>query len=97
MSLNQGVYDNEIPPLFVLKGTFARFQSVEFASGDVATAKSPIPPVRASGAIRKKGTAVVTTFIDCVFWDLMVSASPVKMRIVTVSLNAIGLISKCLC
>ena len=59
------MYEAEIPPLFLLKGILPRFQNEEFASGVVATPKSPIAAARASGAIRKKGTAEVTTFISC--------------------------------
>ena len=42
-------------------------KNIELASGEVAMARSPIPPVRASGEILRKGTAVVTTFnlSDC--------------------------------
>src|SRR5690348_3911671 len=46
-----------------MKGVFARFQKLEFASGLVATPRSPIPPALASGEILRNGTAVVTTFI----------------------------------
>jgi len=38
---------------------FAAFQYIEFASGLVATPKSPIPPALESGVIIKKGTAEV--------------------------------------
>jgi len=38
---------------------FAGFQCNEFASGDVATPMSPIPPALESGEINKNGTAVV--------------------------------------
>src|SRR6185436_2252129 len=97
MSFSHGVYDADIPPLFVLKGTFARFQNDELASGVVAIARSPIPAARASGEMRKNGTAVVTTLIGSTVWVLAVSAIPARMRIATVSLNAVGLISKSLC
>ena len=59
-----------IPPLLVLKGVFAKFQNAELASAEVAIPTSPIPPLRASGDILKKGTAVVTTlmvFACCAF------------------------------
>jgi hypothetical protein len=51
-------------------GTLARFQKTEFASGEVASPRSPIPPDLASGEIRRNGTAVVTTLIGsgCVVW-----------------------------
>jgi hypothetical protein len=52
-----------MPPLFLRKADFETFQNVEFPSGVVATPKSPIPPALASGLIRKKGTAVVTTLM----------------------------------
>jgi hypothetical protein len=44
-----------------LKGYFAGFHCWEYASGVVATPKSPIPAARASGVISKKGTPVVIT------------------------------------
>ena len=50
------------PPTDVLKGTFPRLKYAELASASVARERSPILPARASGEIRKKGTAVVTTF-----------------------------------
>ena len=53
----------------------ARFTNPELASGAVAIPTSPIPPVRASGAIRKNGTAVVTTLIGCV-WALDTVIAP---------------------
>src|SRR5436190_17686024 len=86
-----------MPPLFELKGTFARFQKDELASGEVATARSPIPAARASGEMRKKGTAVVTTLIGSTLWALVVWTIPIRMMIAAVSLNAVGLISKSLC
>ena len=97
ISFNHGVYESETPPLEVLNGTFARFQKDAFASGEVANARSPIPAARASGDILKKGTAVVTTLIDPSLWAMVVWAIPERMRIIAVSLNTVGLISKSLC
>ena len=67
----------------------------EFASGDVATERSPIPPVLASGEMRKKGTAVVTTFnfSDCAE---AVTANSDKRKIPEQSFIAVDLISKIL-
>ena len=49
---------------FFAKLTFEIFQKEALASGEVAMATSPIPPARASGEIRKNGTAVDTMFIE---------------------------------
>jgi hypothetical protein len=49
---------------FSAKAVLAKFQKGAFASGLVAMAASPIPPARASGDIRKKGTAVETILIE---------------------------------
>src|SRR5687767_1601028 len=70
---------------FWAKGVFARFQIGAIASGDVATPKSPIPPARASGEIRKKGTAVVTTLIGCVWFWAFTDIAPTNRNIPTVS------------
>ena len=53
----------------LVKFTFEIFQKEAFASGEVAMAASPIPPARASGEIRKNGTAVDTILIEsaCAF------------------------------
>jgi hypothetical protein len=60
-------------------------------SGAVARPTSPIPPERASGEIRRKGTAVVTTFnLSCAFNTAGIK--PQKSRIAAVSLIAVGLI-----
>jgi hypothetical protein len=49
-----------------VNGIFARFQNAELASGIVAIDRSPIPPARASGEMRKKGTAVLTILMESV-------------------------------
>jgi hypothetical protein len=49
---------------FFAKLTFEIFQKEALASGEVAIATSPIPPARASGEIRKNGTAVDTMLIE---------------------------------
>lgn len=94
MSLSHGVYETDTPAWPSLNGTLARFQKDEFASGEVANAKSPMPAARASAEIRKKGTAVVTTFIGSTSWDLEAGTIPHKIRSEAVSLIAVGLISK---
>jgi hypothetical protein len=57
-----------------LNGVFAKFEKDEFASGAVAIPASPIPPLRASGVIRKNGTADVTTLI--LLWALATVIAP---------------------
>jgi hypothetical protein len=47
----------------------ARFQKAALASGVVAIDISPIPPARASGEIRKNGTAVDTILMEPVCAD----------------------------
>jgi hypothetical protein len=82
-----------MPPCDSLKGTFARLKKPEFASGDVAIERSPIPPVLASGEILKKGTAVVTTFnlLDCA--NNVIERTK-KNTIPKLSFRAVDLISK---
>jgi hypothetical protein len=60
---SQGVYETANPICLSMKASLAGFQWMEFGSGDVATPLSPIPPARASGAIIRKGTAVVMVLI----------------------------------
>src|SRR5687767_10782217 len=82
-----------MPPFDSLKATFPIFQNPLEASGLVATPISPIPPERASGEIRKKGTAVVTTLISpAEFWAFVTGKIPQKNKIPAVSFLAIGLI-----
>ena len=72
------MYAIETPILFSAKASLEAFQCIEFASGDVATPTSPIEPPRASGAIIKKGTAVVMVFN----WRLPYSLScPTKLTL----------------
>ena len=63
------------PYLLLLNGVFAKLEKDEFASGDVAIPASPIPPLRASGVIRKNGTADVTTLI-LLLWALDTEIAP---------------------
>ena len=56
---NHGVYEIATPNSSSIIEYFAGFQNIEFASGLVATPKSPIPPALESGVIIKKGTADV--------------------------------------
>jgi len=79
-----------MPPFDVLKVVFARFQKEELASGEVAIPKSPIPPARASGEIRRNGTAVVTTLIRLT-WALENSERAHKSKR-TVSFKAVDFI-----
>ena len=51
-------------PRRLAKFTFEIFQKEALASAEVAMATSPIPPARASGEIRKNGTAVDTMLIE---------------------------------
>jgi hypothetical protein len=60
--LSHGVYEIETPVLPLIKGYFAAFQCWEFASGVVATPRSPIELARESGAIVKNGTVVWIEF-----------------------------------
>ena len=53
------------PVSFLTNAYFAGFQWFEKASEEVATPLSPKLAERASGAMDKKGTAVVTTRISC--------------------------------
>jgi hypothetical protein len=62
-------------------------------SGEVATPISPIPPERASGEIRRKGTAVVTTLIGSVC-ALTFAVRPHNSRMLAVSFKAVSLIRK---
>jgi len=61
---SQGEYDRAKPILSSIKTSFAGFQWIEFASGEVATPVSPIAPALASGVILRKGTAVVITLVS---------------------------------
>src|SRR5512146_645490 len=86
------------PPFSWRKADFDTFQKVEFPSGLVATPTSPIPPARASGPIRKNGTAVVTTLIDWLccaptYWAVN-NPKPVK-RLKRVDLMNLILSNKC--
>jgi hypothetical protein len=60
----------------------------------VATPSSPIPPERASGEIRRKGTAVVTTLIGSAVWAFTAEDRPQKSTKPAVSFKAVGLITK---
>ena len=75
------MYVTFTPPFEKLNGTLPRLKYEELASEEVARERSPIPPARASGEIRKKGTAVVTTFIGSAFWAIIESEFPVINRI----------------
>jgi hypothetical protein len=77
----------------LLKETFPAFQKPAYTSGEVAMPTSPMPPERASGEIRRKGTAVVTTLILST-WAFVADVKPQKSRIPAVSFKAVGLISK---
>jgi len=46
-----------------MKAYFAGFQCMELASGFEATPASPMAPALASGAINRKGTAVVMVLV----------------------------------
>ena len=70
------------------------FHKPEYASGEVATPISPIPPERASGEIRRNGTAVVTTLIEGAVWAFTVDDNPQKSSSPAVSFKAVGLIRK---
>jgi hypothetical protein len=87
------VYVAAMPAFFSLKATLATFQIPAYASGEVATPISPIPPERASGEIRRKGTAEVTTLIGS-DWAFTLAERPQKSRIPAVSFSAVGLIRK---
>jgi hypothetical protein len=55
--------------------------------------RSPIPPERASGEMRRKGTAVVTTLIGSISWALRdCSLIPRKRVIAKVTFKAVDLI-----
>jgi hypothetical protein len=82
-----------MPPCDSLKGIFARLKKPELASGEVASDKSPIPPVLASGEILKNGTAVVTTFIFSCANTVVVKE---KSRIPKLNFRAVDLIAKSL-
>src|SRR5688572_27786529 len=80
-----------MPPFDSLKATLPIFQKPALASGDVATPRSPIPPARASGEIRRKGTAEVTTFnLSCAFKAV---TKPHENTSIAVSFRAVGLIN----
>src|SRR6185503_14762799 len=85
-----------MPPLDSLNATLPMFQKPALASGEVATPISPIPPERASGEIRKKGTAVVTTLILSTPWACTVDDKPQIKRIPAVNFKAVDLIRNCL-
>jgi hypothetical protein len=53
--------------------------------------RSPIPPDRASGEIRKKGTAVVTTLIGRAVWAFT-DKTLTHNRVIEVSFKAVDLI-----
>ena len=58
-------------------GVLAIFQNPELPSGAVAMPASPIPPLRASGEIRKNGTAEVTTLMgSALFWAWVAVIEP---------------------
>ena len=69
-----------MPYFLVANGSLARFQYWEFASGEVAMPTSPIAPARASGEMRRKGTAVVIVFTlpSIVCADAPIDARPVN-------------------
>src|SRR6266436_1755751 len=54
---------SSFPSVAFAKGIFAVFQKIAFASGESASPASPIAPERASGAMRRKGTAVLITLV----------------------------------
>jgi hypothetical protein len=56
------VYEIPKPADPSIKTYFEEFQCCEFTSDEVATPTSPIAPCLESGAIVKKGTAVVIGF-----------------------------------
>jgi hypothetical protein len=76
-----------------LNATLPAFHNPAYWSGEVAKPISPIPPERASGEIRRKGTAVVTTLIG-VTWAFTADVKAQKSRITAVSFKAVSLISK---
>src|SRR5690606_13568410 len=61
--------------LSVLNGILARFQNWALASAVVAMPVSPMPPARASGEMRRKGTEVVTTLRGSGDWAIAPAAS----------------------
>jgi hypothetical protein len=61
-------------------------------SGEVAIAKSPIPPARASGEIRKNGTAVVTTLILLEPWATKEETPHSMMATIAVNFKAVDFI-----
>src|SRR5688500_1342865 len=61
MLRSQGVYVSDTPMSFSIKSSFAGFQLMVFASGEMTAPTSPMAPERVSGVMIRKATVVVKT------------------------------------